>query len=350
MAVVNLTDIAAPVNRVFQTTLLSNALAQCAHFLGSMEAEVELHHGSLTALWRRLENLTPTVTALSELTSENMPYRTGENITATDTTAALSKYGQVLWLTEEVDLVNFNGQTDKLLEVLGISAGQSLNRLQRNILEDNATAIYTDEATADSGVLSPIAAANIRNANNVLNRNSTRKFRAASSGSTNYNSSPIRAANYGICHSDVEEDIRDLTGFIAAEQYASHTEIQEGEFGMVGGVRFISTEEASIDTGSGGAAAGGVRTTSGNADVYATLIFGMEAAGSLGFGMKHIMEVYKAGDSMPSIQLIQKGRGSGGTSDPLNEVMTMSWKAWHGGAILNGAWVRVIRSAASLLV
>ncbi len=349
MAISTTTQLAGPVNRVFQTTLLSNAKVRAPYFVGSVAAEQVQHRGSFTAVWRRIENLTATTNALTELTgTESYPFRTGESLSTTEPTATVAKYGQVLFLTEEADLVNFNGQADKLVEVLAIAAGASLNRLQRNVMEDNATLVYADDGTADGDVSSAVSKNLIRNVVNTLQRNSAMKFTPESGGSQNIGTSPLRPAYWGLCHVDVEEDIRDLSGFIPVESYTSQVATVSGEFGALAGVRFVSSEDASIDTDSGGASGAGIRSTTGtNADLYTTMIFGMEAVGSLGFGMEHIRDIYKAGDQIPAIQLISHGRGSAGAMDPLNEVNTLAWKAWHAGTILNSDWVRGVRTAAT---
>ena len=59
------TQVAGPVNVVFQQTLLRNAKARCPYFVGSVPAEIREHTGSFTAKWRRIENLTPVSSALS---------------------------------------------------------------------------------------------------------------------------------------------------------------------------------------------------------------------------------------------------------------------------------------------
>lgn len=350
MAVTSSSVLTAPVNRIFQEMLLRNAKVRAPYFVGSQAAEIQPMKGSFVALWRRIENLTPTTTALTEIAAESYPTRTGETLSITSPTATVAKYGQVLFLTEEVELVNFNTQAAKLVEIMAISAGASLNRLQRNVNEDNATLIYADGASADSGVSSPISRNLIKATNNVLQRNSAMKFAPGTQGANLEGTSPIRPAYWGLCHVDVEEDIRALEGFIAVERYASQTAVQNGEFGALDGVRFVSSEDASIDANSGAAVPAGVRSTAGtNADLYTTIIFGMEAVGSLGFGSQHVKEIYMAGDMLPPIQMINKARGSAGTADPMDEIRTMAWKAWHAGTVLNANWVRGIRHAASKL-
>ncbi len=360
MAVTTQTEIAGPVNVDFQMQLLRNAKALCPYFVGSDSAEITSHSGTFTAKWRRYENLTPTTTALTEITgSVAFPTRTGTQPTVTDVTATLSKFGDFIYLNEEVDLVNFSHQGAKLMEVLGIQAGRSLNRLQRNVLEDNATAFLSGTATTatlvDAGAAenAEFSLRDVSRIVNTLQRNDVRKFAPMTTGSTNIGTQPIRDALWGFTHIDVEEDIRLITNFVSAEDYASQADLQPGEFGSLGGVRFISTTEASIDAGAGQTSTGSAtvegRNTGDRADIYNTVILGRDAHGSVGLDFHHAKETYLAGDSLPGVQVIQHSRGSAGSADPLNELSTVGWKSWHTGVILNGEWVRVQRSTASIL-
>ena len=349
MAETGTPEIAGPVNRVFQETLLRNAKARCPYFAGSVAAEIVEHRGTFTALWRRISNMTPTTSALAEITSESYPFRAGTALAVVDVTATVSKYGQVVFLTEEVDLINFNGQTDKIVEVLGISAGRSVNRLQRNHLEDNATLIYAGGANADGEVSDSISLELIRNGNNALQRLDALKFHPSTQGADLHGTTPIRETYIGMCHVDVEEDIRDLGGFTKAELYASQVGLLPGEFGTAGGIRWVSSSEASIDTGAGANAPAGIRATTGNSDLYTSIILGLDAHGSLGLSTRHVKEIYRAGDKLPSVMMIRHNRGSAGAMDPLNEIMTLSWKSWHAPVILNADWLRGFRHATRTL-
>jgi N4-gp56 family major capsid protein len=169
-----------------------------------------------------------------------------------------------------------------------------------------------------------------------------------SQGSRNIGTSPIRRAFWGICHVDTEEDIRSLTGFIPVQDYGSQTSTEEEEFGSLGGVRFISTSEGSIDlaggfAGTGSATIDGRSQGAARVDVYNTLVYGQDCYGSLGFGTNHVRETYNAGDSLPAVMMIAHARGSAGAADPLNEVATMGWKSWHAAVVLNSNWGRNVR-------
>ena len=354
MSIVTTSDIAGPVDVKFQLALLRNAKALCPYYKGTVPAELAENSGTFTAKWRRIENLAPSTTPLTELTgSVSFPTRTGVTPTVTDLTATVQKYGTFMYLSEEVSLINFNGQTLKLVEVLGINAGRSLNRLQRDIVEDNSTAIHGGTATAVGDVGGGgITRSDITIASNALARQDALMFTAQTEGDTNINTTPIRPAFWGFNHPDVTEDVRLLTGFTPVEQYAGQTETAIGEYGTVGPVRFIESTESSIDADSGATLTGSStsegRTESGSAyDVYNTVIMGMDSVGSLGLGMNHVKETYRAGDSLPAVQIINQSPGT--VADPLNELKTMGWKSFHAGLVLNSNWVRVVRHTASKL-
>jgi len=351
MALTTTTQLTQPVNVMFQQQLLRNARALTPHFVGSMPGVINSNNGTFTATWRRIENMTPTTSSLTQLSGNlSLPTRNASQPTITDVSATISKYGDFIFLTEEADLINFNGQTAKLVEVLGIQAGRSLNRLQRNHLEDNATLIRPDGETTDANVSTAINREVIILGVNTLNRNVTTKFTPETTGSTNIGTSPMRPSYWGLCHSDIEENIRDLTGFIDVEKYAGQTATAMGEFGAIRGVRWVSTSESSIDADVGGAPGQSLRSTTGSlADLYTSIILGMDAHGSLSLDGALVSEIYNAGDDIPGIIMINKARGSSGVGDPLDEVASLGWKAWHAPVILNSNWLRGLRTAATNL-
>jgi N4-gp56 family major capsid protein len=351
MALQTTSELLLPVNVMVQQRLLRVARARCPYFLGTMPGTIREHVGTFTVKWRRIDELTPTTTALAELTGAySLPTRTGSQATITDVTATIAKFGDFIYLTDEADLGNFSSHVDGLANALGIQAGRSLNRLQRNIGEDNATLIRPAGVSADSDVADPIGLNLIELATNTLEGNSSVMFTPMTTGDQSFETRPVMPAFWGLCHTHVKPDIRKISGFVGAEKYAGQTNIGMGEFGMVGDTRWISTPEASVDTDIGGAAGGSLRSTSGTAvDLYTSLIFGEDAIGSVGFGLSHVKEVYLAGDNLPAVEMIAKPKGSAGTGDPLNEVSSIAWKARWAGAVLNANFVRGLRHGATNL-
>ena len=347
-------ELPKPVNVVFQQTLLRNAKVRAPYFLGTVPGELQKNAGTATVSWRRIDNLSAATTALSELTTTAayMQGRSSSALAVTAVTATASKYGNFVIINEEADVFNFNGQMDKIMEVIGINAGQSLNQLQRNIAEDNLTAIYAS-GTSNGDVDSAIRLVDIKKAVNAIEKQSALTFNPMTTGSTNIGTAPILPSYIGLTHPDAAIDIAGLAGFKSVETYAGQTATFNGEFGLVSvagkSVRFISSEDSSVDADSGATLGSTGLNGTSSVDLYSTCIYGMDCIGSVGFGQMYPDGTFMAGDELGPIDLIVKGLGSGGTSDPYNEIMTVAWKAVHTGAVLNSNWGRVVKSGATAL-
>jgi len=352
----NLTStIQAPVNYVLMKGLLSAAKKVCPFFNETLPGSLEKRGGSMSVKWRRIENLAAATTALSEHT-ENGPAvfglgRSTVKPTITDITKAMAKYGNGIITTEEVDLFNVNSNTMALMDTLGANAGESLN-VVASVEFDNATSNrYASNAANKSAVVAEVKASDIKWCVNKLNRNSAMRVFASGNGSTNYNSQPVRSSYMGITHPDVEEDIRDLTGFIGVEQYGGYTQTFTGEFGTVNGVRWCSSEIAPIETGAGTTSTSDIfRGTSVDTnDLYSSYIYGREAVGTVGLGEQYAKEIYMMGDRVPAVELIVHQPGSSGIADIFNEAGSIAWKAWAATKILNDNWLTKITSLSKAL-
>lgn len=336
-----------PVNFVLMEGLLSAARKRLPYFNGTLPGELTKAQGSASVKWRRIENLTAATTALSEGAESVTPAfgngRDSVRPTITDVTVAIAKYGNAITLSEEIDLFNVNSNSAALMDTLGANAGESLNTLMRDVFNGTSTVVrYAGNAPSSSSVTAAITLNDIKNVVNKLNRNSAIRFTPAGFGSQNYNTQPIRQSYYGICHVDVEEDIRGLTGFIPVEQYGGYTETEPGEFGAVGGVRWCSTEIAPMES-SGSVVSivvGSFNESSATGHhVYSTFIYGREAVGSVGLGEMHAKEIYMMYDRVPTVELIYHKPGSSGIADMYNERGSLAWKAWFAGKRLNENWL-----------
>lgn len=346
------TELQKPVNVVFQQRLLRNAKALCPYFIGTEPASLTLQQGTATVKWRRIENLTPTTTALAELTT-TAAYGQGRNsdvASFTDVLATVAKYGQFYILNEEVNLFNPTGQEIKLAETLAISAGRSLDQLQRNVVEDNATKIFGGNVASDGAIVTKISATDIDQTVNALQRQDALTFTPQTTGSTNIGTGPVLPAYWAINHPDVSHDVKKLAGFQPVNTYAGQVATVAGEYGYYSGagegVRFIHTTDASIDLDAGGTkGTTGLRGTS-DVDLYTISIYGQDALGSVGFGLEQVTEIYRAGDDIPPIMALNSVAVPS-AADPFAEINTLAWKAWHAGAALNANWSRAVRVGAT---
>lgn len=349
-------EVQLPINAAMEQTFLRRAQQLCPYLMGSMPGSIQTQQGSATIKWRRHEQETPSTSALTEITGTAAfgMGRDSDLPSFSDVTATMAKYGQFYLITEEVDLFNFNGTTDDLMDVLGESAGRSLNMLMRNTMEDNATQRFAGNVASDGLVVTDVAIGDINRVINELTNNSARTFTPISGGSTMIGSSPILPGYWAICHPDVAQDVEDITGFKTVDTYVSHTATATGEFGLYQkagrSVRFVMSEDASVNAGAGGTASGtDFKSTSGQLDIYTIVIYGQDAFGSVGLGMRHTDGVYRAGENESAFQLISHERGSSGVADPFNEMGSIAWKLWFSSAVLNSNWSRAILVGATNL-
>lgn len=348
-------ELKKPINTIFEQTFLRRAAELCPYFLGTKNGTLTKHSGTATVTWRRFTNLSASTSAISELQVEAayMQARSAAALATTEVSATVSKYGNFVILSEEADLFNFNGQTDEILDVIGHNAGKSLNQLQRNIGEDNLTFVYVGGVASNGAVTAKITRGAIQSVVNTLEKNSAIMFTPRSNGNKIQGSTPLLDAFWGLTHPDVAVDISQMAGFKPVEAYMSHTNVQKGEFGAITvagrAVRFISSEDASVAADAGATLGSTGLNGTSSVDTYSTLIYGKDCLGSLGFGERYKDGIFTAGDKLGPFEIIHHKFGSGGTSDPYNEISTIAWKAWHTGAVLNSAWGRTIQSGASKL-
>ena len=357
-----------PVNYVMMKGLLSAARKKLPYFNGTLAGSLQKNGGSSVVKWERINNLTAATSTLTELTGTQSAFfgRSFVTPTVSVVTATLLKKGNAILIDEEIDLLNVNVRAAKLLDTLGANAGESLNSLMFSVYQGATNTRQCNKVAgggslgtgAGSSVCYSIGLTDIKYAVNGLNSNSARTFTPIGMGSTNVGTQPIRSSFYGICHVDVEEDIRSLTGFVPVEQYAGYTETMPFEFGSVGGVRWASTQVSTVATGASkvSSPATAANTWRGsastkNADVYDSFIYGQEAIGTVGLGNMHATNSYEMYNpkNPPAVEIIYKPLGSAGALDPYNEAASLAWKAWHVGAVLNQGWVYKLRSLASKL-
>ena len=257
----------------------------------------------------------------------------------------MSKYGNAILITEELDFTQVNTRTMQFVDTLCENAGHSMNLIHRNILNGATTGRFAGAVASTGVVVTALDANDIRSAVNTLNNNSAMKFFPMGFGSQNVGTAPIRNSYYGIVHVDVAEDLRQIDGWTDSEQYGGYTQLEPSEIGFLNGVRFIETEVAPINTGGGITSVNGFRGATATANnVYSTFIFGREAHGSVGLGNSFPSSTYMGGDSIPAIEIIQHPPGSSGIADMFDELGSVAWKSHHGGALLNSSWIVKLES------
>lgn len=280
--------------------------------------------------FRRYESLAANTTPLTEGVTP-----AGSQLNVTDIYATINQYGDYVALTDWLITTGLDPVLVETAELLGEQSGLTIDTLDRDALCAGSVVRYANGVAGRSSVNAAISANDINVAIRILEGANAKKVREMIDGTTKVGTRPIRPAYIAITHSDARYDLESLNGWIPVEEYASKGDVLDEEIGSYKGIRFLTTTNGKIWSGAG-ATTSTLINTSGNADVYATLVLARNAYG--------VIPLNKA-----TMKNIIKQLGSAGTEDPLNQRATSGWKVAHAIKILNDSFMVRIEHGCTLL-
>ena len=199
---------------------------------------------------------------------------------------SIARYGFMIEYTDEVALFSEDNVQVKYREELGYLINQaSEDLIQKDMLNGcgiviNAAGVAKNQlgtTIAPDGTnedLYKVSFDLIRRAVKALVRNRAQRNSEIVTGSTKIGTAPINSAFYAIIGPEVKYDLETLTrnggiahedwAYIPAYQYASATNLAEGEVGSMHDVRFIESEGAMMEAGVGSAIPAGYTGTLSN--------------------------------------------------------------------------------------
>jgi N4-gp56 family major capsid protein len=250
----------------------------------------------------------------------------GTALSVTDVTATVLYYGDYVTLTDKLIVETYDPILTETAEILGEQAGDSLDRLCRDVVAAGTTIQYASVAVANGGITSAMKFTRdeAKQAVRTLRGNNAKPVTSMIDPNTGYNTVPIGKSFVAICSEDTAFDLDDATGWIPLEKYPSKTGVMPDEIGALANIRFVMTTNAYVASGEG---AGGV-------DVHYTLVFGQNA-----YAQSRI--------SGQALKNIVKPLGSAGTADPLDQRSTSGWKAAYVAKILEQGYLVVVRHGVS---
>jgi N4-gp56 family major capsid protein len=298
MELIGIAGMTVELKQTYDRTLLERAVPALVHTRWGLKRNIP-RRGGKSIEFRRLETITATTTALTEGTAPTETQLTFSNVQAT-----VSQYGAYSKLTDLVDTQSYDPVLDETVEAYGEQMGDSLDQVVRNVLVAGTTVQYASTAGSRGavGCGMHMTYAEIREIMSTLKR---------------VNAKPVVDNKFiGIIHSDTSRDMFAdsdiITTFQNAGPRTGMNPLITGEFGDFYGVRWIETSNARIFASEG---------LSG-ADVYGTLIIGRNAYG--------VTEL-----DAQSARAYIVPRDAPNKTDPLNQYMTVGWKAAITAVILN---------------
>lgn len=275
----------------------------------------------------------PLAVATTPLTEGTPP--TAKALTYEDVTVVLSQYGDVVEITDVVNDLAEDPVLKDAAMMCGEQAAETIETLMWGVIRGGTNVFYAN-GSARSAVNSVITLNKQRAITRQLKGNRGKKITSMLSSSVKFNTEPVAAAFIAFAHTDLESDIRGLTGFTPTEQYGSMKALPY-EIGKVEDVRYILTPVLDSFADAGGTAGSMVTTTGTSADVYPIVYVAKDAYGHVAL---------KGAEAMtPTI--INPGQLD--KSDPLGQKGMVGWKTYHKSFIANQSWMCRLEVAATAL-
>lgn len=292
---------------MYDRTLLMRAKPRLVHEKFAQRRPLSRKNGN-TIKFRRYTNLSTATTPISEGVTP-----AGSRLAKTDLTAQINWYGDFVHITDVVDMTVEDAVLTEAAELLGQQAGETRDELVRDIMV--ATASITNASGGSNGSTpTEPTKGDIDGIVKTLLGNNAEMVAPMIRANTGVGTAPVRDAFWGIAHTDLIDDLEDVSNFRSVSEYPNPAAADEAEWGATGNVRWLVSSVAD--------------KTSGSPSTYKLPIIGKNA--------------YGVTDLEGSMQNIVKAFGSAGTADPLNQRATSGWKLSMTARILNDNWIHVL--------
>lgn len=282
---------------------------------------------SKTAIFRRFEALPLATTPLVEGVTP-----TGTKPTITDIPVTLEQYGDYIPFSDVIMDTHEDPILKEYSSLLMQQASETVETIRWNVVKAGTNRIFAN-GSQRTDVNTPITLALQRQATRALKRQRGKHITSIVSSDARFRTEPVEAAFVAVCHSDVENDIRNMEGFIPTKQYGTVSP-WANEIGAVEDVRYVRSVLFTPFADAGGAKGTMISTTGTSADVYPVIYFARDCYGIVPLKGKTAM----------SIMIVNPKPAA---SDPLGQRGTAGWKMMQNSVILNDLWMVRLEVAAT---
>lgn len=254
-----------------------------------------------------------------------------------DVPVTLGQYGDVIEITDKVHDLNEDPVLNDAAMLAGEQAAETKELIMWGALKAGTNVAYSGTAAtpaARTDVNEPISLNLIRNAIRSLKSQRAKPITQMISASPKFATEAVSPGFIAFAHTDVEQDLRDLDGFVPVEKYGSFSPISDYECGKVEGVRFILSPVLAAWADSGSTTLNGmVSTSASQTDVYPVVFVSKNSYATVPL---------KGANSM-SPRVVNPDRID--KSDILGQRGYVGWKMYFAALILNETWVQRVEVA-----
>lgn len=261
---------------------------------------------------------------------------TAQKIAYEDVQVTLKQYGRPIEITDKVVELSEDPVLDTATMLAGEQAGGTIEQVLYGVLKAGTNVFYAN-GSARTAVNTALTLNKQRAVTRALAAQKARKITRMLKSGVEYGVSAVEAAYIGVGHTDLDSEIRGLTGFVPVAKYGSRQPISEQEIGSVEQVRYLLSPDLASFPDAGGAKGSMVSTSGTSADVYPILYFGQDA----------FAQVPLKGEEAIVPMVLNPGKPS--KSDPMAQRGYVSWKTWYAAVILNDLWMARLEVAVTAL-
>lgn len=253
-----------------------------------------------------------------------------ESIVPMDVTVVVQQYSCLYAFTDKT----YNLYEDDIPKEMIKQVGERVTLVNElivwGVLRGCTNQYFGGTGTTLATVNGPITLGLLRKITKGLQANHAKPVNSVLGASAKFGTSPVAEGYTIFIHTDAEPDIRDIPGFVPAEEYASGKPM-ENEIGKVERMRFITSPDLpSFQDGGAAIGATNLSSTSGsNIDVYPFVVIGQDAWSQIAVrGLDALKPTYlPPGLQTKSDQFGQRGYAG-----------TIWWKA---ALVENNGWMAV---------
>lgn len=267
---------------------------------------------------------------------------TADSLVPQDITVTLNQYGCLYQVSDQVVDTYEDDVPAEMKKQCGERVGLIRELIRYGAVKASTNVSYPGGVASRALVAGRITLPLLRKVSRNLQSNHAKRVTGILAPSAMIATKPIEASFLVFCHSDVENDFRDMTGFVPVAQYGSRKVMHEQEIGSVENFRIVTSPELASYPNAGVTGASGLTpplmSTGGTfTDVYPIIVCGEDAWG----------QVALRGDNALDPTWIPPGQKT--KSDPLGQRGFVGAKFYFNAISLNDGWLAVIEAGVSAL-
>lgn len=318
MAIITTTSVTNQFQGYFDKRLLEHAIQALSLNDYAKKADLPQNVGSTSiSFFRPITATSANVQTLAEGT----PISNFTDLTYSKITVNLAQYGEAVKITDILKYTQLFDAIKQGITLMGEDCALKADDITRNAIVPNITGTslrYSQGITNFANLSAATASGGKFVATDALDAVTQLRIGRAPM---------INNAYVGIVPPQIGRDLMNDNDWLQASKYSAVQQLFKGEIGMLHGVRFVIATNPFRET------SGGVEGTFvNNGTIFSSIFTGRDA-----YGVPSL-----TGNTPFSPRMIISDKPD--KSDPLNQFVTVGWKAFYGATLLNNSFLVVMKS------